>query len=268
MAERNRSQKGFLFYLGRWAWVLLISEIAFLLVIPVFVYNRFWHPQVIACAAAILVGAAAAFFSRLLLPRNQIVLRFFFPWISLLLSLLAMDALTRGQAGFGFFAGSFSYAGLLGLIPAFLGTGTIILVMLAFPKKRRLKKPKKVPARSIRTTRQRPARQPVRRPRPQAAARRQAPSRLPAAIAATIAPPRERTRRRTERPLRLKTRKKENNGLRLIGSEEHRCPYCLEIVEPNDRRGVMICDVCHAYHHKDCWDITGRCQVPHQAGAA
>jgi hypothetical protein len=45
--------------------------------------------------------------------------------------------------------------------------------------------------------------------------------------------------------------------------EEHRCPYCLEIVTRDDPRGTVECQVCHALHHKDCWDITGTCQVPH-----
>ena len=45
--------------------------------------------------------------------------------------------------------------------------------------------------------------------------------------------------------------------------EEHRCPYCLEPVKRNDPRGVVECQVCHTLHHKDCWDITGNCQVPH-----
>lgn len=45
--------------------------------------------------------------------------------------------------------------------------------------------------------------------------------------------------------------------------EEHRCPYCLDPVSRADPRGVVECDVCHALHHKDCWDITGFCQVPH-----
>ena len=45
--------------------------------------------------------------------------------------------------------------------------------------------------------------------------------------------------------------------------EEHRCPYCLEPVTRVDPRGVVECDVCHTLHHKDCWDITGLCQVPH-----
>jgi hypothetical protein len=34
-------------------------------------------------------------------------------------------------------------------------------------------------------------------------------------------------------------------------------------VKRNDPRGVVECEVCHTLHHKDCWDITGACQVPH-----
>jgi hypothetical protein len=26
---------------------------------------------------------------------------------------------------------------------------------------------------------------------------------------------------------------------------------------------VVECEVCHTLHHKDCWDVTGICQVPH-----
>ncbi len=51
--------------------------------------------------------------------------------------------------------------------------------------------------------------------------------------------------------------------LQIAVYEEHRCPYCLEIVTRNDPRGSVECQVCHALHHKDCWDITGSCQVPH-----
>ncbi len=66
------------------------------------------------------------------------------------------------------------------------------------------------------------------------------------------------------RPARSKKRKTSpGNAIRLIGQEEHRCPYCLELVNENDPAGVVICPVCHAYHHKNCWDITGTCQVPH-----
>jgi len=51
--------------------------------------------------------------------------------------------------------------------------------------------------------------------------------------------------------------------LQLSGQEEHRCPYCLELIEPHDRRGTVECKICHTLHHADCWAITGACQVPH-----
>ena len=85
-------------------------------------------------------------------------------------------------------------------------------------------------------------------------------------------------RKRTARPLvstsvasgSVKaTRSKQWNPLhrkpqiQLAVYEEHRCPYCLEEVKRDDPRGVVECEVCHTLHHKDCWDITGACQVPH-----
>jgi len=51
--------------------------------------------------------------------------------------------------------------------------------------------------------------------------------------------------------------------VRLAPHEQHRCPYCLEEVRRHDPRGSIECPVCHTFHHKDCWDITGTCQVPH-----
>jgi hypothetical protein len=52
-------------------------------------------------------------------------------------------------------------------------------------------------------------------------------------------------------------------AVHLAVYEEHRCPYCLEPVSRNDPRGTVECQICHTLHHKDCWDITGNCQVPH-----
>jgi ribosomal protein L37AE/L43A len=70
----------------------------------------------------------------------------------------------------------------------------------------------------------------------------------PAKVAPAMAPKRRR-------------RKKARVQLALV--EEHRCPYCLDTVVRSDPRGVKECPVCHTLHHKDCWDITGSCQVPH-----
>jgi hypothetical protein len=52
-------------------------------------------------------------------------------------------------------------------------------------------------------------------------------------------------------------------AVQFASTEEHRCPYCLEIVQPNDPRGIVECKICHTLHHADCWAITGACQVPH-----
>lgn len=60
---------------------------------------------------------------------------------------------------------------------------------------------------------------------------------------------------------RRRRNKKARVQLALVG--EHRCPYCLDTVARSDLRGVKECPVCRTLHHKDCWDITGSCQVPH-----
>jgi ribosomal protein L37AE/L43A len=62
-------------------------------------------------------------------------------------------------------------------------------------------------------------------------------------------------------PKRRRRSRKARVQLALV--EDHRCPYCLETVTRNDPRGMVECTICHTLHHKDCWDITGTCQVPH-----
>lgn len=62
-------------------------------------------------------------------------------------------------------------------------------------------------------------------------------------------------------PKRRRRRGQPRVQLALV--EEHRCPYCLETVNHSDARGIVECEVCRTLHHKDCWDITGNCQVPH-----
>jgi len=54
------------------------------------------------------------------------------------------------------------------------------------------------------------------------------------------------------------------NDVKLMGDEEHVCPYCLEEVEKNDPNGVAICKECGTWHHQDCWDVTGACGVAHR----
>ena len=65
-----------------------------------------------------------------------------------------------------------------------------------------------------------------------------------------------RTRRR---PLPVR----KHSGLRVIAKAEDRCPYCLDVIEKNDPRGVVVCEICGTPHHADCWEAGGKCQVPH-----
>jgi hypothetical protein len=57
--------------------------------------------------------------------------------------------------------------------------------------------------------------------------------------------------------------RKMRSPIRLFGREELRCPYCLQEVNRRDPKGVVVCPICKSAHHKECWDITGSCQVPH-----
>jgi hypothetical protein len=71
------------------------------------------------------------------------------------------------------------------------------------------------------------------------------------------------SRPRTTRTAGRATRRAARRAIRFTGSEEARCPYCLEPVRPNDPRGSKVCPVCHTRHHADCWAVTGVCQMPH-----
>jgi hypothetical protein len=54
-----------------------------------------------------------------------------------------------------------------------------------------------------------------------------------------------------------------SSPIRFTGAAEDRCPYCLDIVDEHDPRGVTTCPVCHTRHHTECWAVTGTCQMPH-----
>jgi len=52
--------------------------------------------------------------------------------------------------------------------------------------------------------------------------------------------------------------------VKVIAKEQDRCPYCLDVIEAHDPRGVVVCEICGTPHHADCWAVSGgRCQMPH-----
>jgi F0F1-type ATP synthase assembly protein I/ribosomal protein L37AE/L43A len=247
------------------------------LFIPVFFYNQIFHTQLIAAVAAVMIGFLTGLLTRRLIAKSNLFVQIFFPFLVLLICLVLINWITAGQAGFGWMHDPLYGSQAWGLIPLAAGTLAIVLTLLAW-KKNRKKRPARRASAQASANRQRANRSPA-----HPAAGRNRPLPIPAAVPALSSPAAnarsvpiqrgtssDRLRRTDTGPLagsrgiRVSKRKSRNNHLRLVGSEEHRCPYCLEIVEPNDPRGVVVCDICHAYHHKDCWDVTGRCQVPHQ----
>jgi hypothetical protein len=78
--------------------------------------------------------------------------------------------------------------------------------------------------------------------------------------------PEQQVRLKTSAPKHLSKNHQLNRRLepvKLVGIEEHNCPFCLEPVIKKDPRGLKICSSCKTWHHADCWDMTGECQVPH-----
>jgi len=87
--------------------------------------------------------------------------------------------------------------------------------------------------------------------------------------------PRQKARVRTRRALSLPKLRlpaltlrrprpvKNGSQVKVIAKEEDRCPYCLDVIEKKDSRGVVVCEICGAPHHADCWEAGGKCQVPH-----
>ena len=59
-----------------------------------------------------------------------------------------------------------------------------------------------------------------------------------------------------------KKKANQQNDVKLMGEEEHVCPYCLEKVEKDNPK--VICPECGTWHHQDCWDLTGTCGVAHR----
>jgi hypothetical protein len=59
-----------------------------------------------------------------------------------------------------------------------------------------------------------------------------------------------------------RAKRSQPNDVKLMGEEEHVCPYCLEKVDKNEE--IVVCPECGTWHHKDCWDLTGSCGVAHR----
>ncbi len=141
------------------------------------------------------------------------------------------------------------------LVQFVLGSGIAFLPLYAWRRRSLAIEPAAQPPQPKKKKRPQPRKQSEKRPQrkiPPAPARASSLSTraVPAAVTAQAKPVR-------------KSRSRRKPQLQLSSETEHRCPYCLELIQPNDPRGIVECKICHTLHHADCWAITGTCQVPH-----
>jgi hypothetical protein len=193
------------------------------------------------------IGLIAGFSARWVLRKQTVFLRVTSVLAFLIGGLELLGWFTGWQVGLGPLKFDHTSVDWYSLGQLLLGTGIALLALYAWTQPTptvvrpapRLKPIKRSPH-----TRQQPEKRPRRAARPRV---------RPAQ--ATVAEQSVEPKRK-----RLAHRKPQ---LQLSDQEEHRCPYCLELIDPDDPRGTVECKICHTLHHADCWAITGACQVPH-----
>ena len=195
--------------------------------------------------ADLSIGLTAGVTARWILRKQSVLLRVSVLVVFLIGSLELLGWFTGWQIGLGRLNGERSGVDWYSLGQLLLGTGVALLALIAWMQPIPppvTPAPPTIPVKGGSSKRRQPKDRPRRIPRPKGTS------------ANPTLPPAAPKRKRTAHP---------KPRLHLLDEEEHRCPYCLELIAPDDPRGTVECSVCHTLHHADCWAITGACQVPH-----
>jgi hypothetical protein len=202
-----------------------------------------------------LMGLLAGFSVRYILPRKLLVLQIISAAVFIIGGLALLGWFTGWGFGIDLFRAGPSRVDAWELGQVLLAGGFALLALFAwqYPAQSVSPVPQTKTARSPSLARRKPQKRPSRAPKPRLAS--PAISRSVQPVSQEISAP----------PIKARRKRASHSRPRLVLSsqEEHRCPYCLEIIDPDDPRGVVECEICHTLHHADCWAITGACQVPH-----
>jgi hypothetical protein len=277
--------------LGRTILVILTTAIGGTVLLLTFLFNQASSPLPLKYALVGAVGLIAGFFSRRLLREYTGLLRLLVSLTAISAGLFLMYFFSFGYVGIDLLYWSQTGPDWEGLIQIGIGTFTACLALFAwrYPKPAKdisLREP--IPASSRRPVAitQSSIRPPVQKKlRLHSIARiggwikkisirpnrtKMIPlSKRQERLGVLSLPPINRKARKPRgiKPLRrpkiLGWHKRHIQQVNLKATEEHRCPFCLEVVIFDDPRGVEICPLCHTRHHADCWEVTGTCQVPH-----
>lgn len=225
--------------------------------------------------AVITLAVVAGFGSRWVLNRRSGFIRFIVAMATYLGGLFLLGFLSEWKYGIGPFEFWPKHVDVEGLAQVGAGFVIFLLVFQAWKRRSPVIAQAVASPRSVPTPVPKVERTPARKPRPSSAkvSKRKPildflrPAQKPAKKA-QAGGVRSKKTVKTGRAAPPVNQKKSRSWrgrpkVQLAIVEEHRCPFCLEPVSRVDPRGVVECDVCHTLHHKDCWEITGVCQVPH-----
>jgi hypothetical protein len=220
------------------------------------------YELVYSFAAAVVIGLVTGFYARLIMPKSLKVIQFLAGLTAALIGIVTYGLVltqTRVSSAFlGLPAWSLPVQVLLsGIVVSLVETAWGKDRLKAIRKRAQTKR-----AQRVRTTKLRIAAKQGRNRQRKNHPRTTVPHASAVATGSSIHPASSQ-----RAILRTPPRGRRNKAVIKAGFEEHRCPYCLQEVKAGDPRGVKICRVCGAWHHKDCWDITGHCQVPHSGNA-
>ena len=202
-----------------------------------------------------LLGLAAGFSVRWILPRKVLVLRIGSAVTFIIGTLALLGWFTGWVFGIDLFRAGHIRVNWWELGQTLLATGFALLALYAWQRPTRTV----ASVSTIKTMQKVPH---VRRKMQKRPNRPQKPRPASPIISQVIQPSSQEV---ATQPVKPKRKRLGHSKPKLLLSNqvEHRCPYCLELVEPGDLRGVMECEICHTLHHADCWAIAGACQVPH-----
>ncbi len=257
--------------LERIALVLLITAVAGLLFLLLLTLDLQVPREWLKYGLVGSLGLAAGVSARFLLAGHNFYLKLFSGLLAILIALAMLNVASRGFVGFDLLQLYPATSAWDGGLSFAISAAVAWLALQAWTRPRRvLVEPRTSPP---------PAPAPQRAPqpsrRPASTGRRATPPFInsfnawrarAAAKLARLAPTPNLgpTTRNAARPKPSPRLARRSTAVHLSGATENVCPYCLEPVVKNDRRGVKICKVCKTWHHGDCWAITGVCQVPHQ----
>lgn len=252
--------------LGRLTLCVLFTTLVGLGLTLLFVLPTGFSPFLLKFVVIIGVGLAASFITRRLLGQRSAALRAVGALFASLIALGVLSPLTQGFIGLNLLhpyaiatpldaaiqlvvVGLAAWAGQV----AWARQRTTVLVEPRQPREA---------LELTRTAAPPPAPRPAARVRTRAAAQ---PGRWQRLVSRLLPPAAPTRKLRSVKPARTRAARgaARGNGITLSAQEQHVCPYCLEPVTKRDPRGVKICKICKTWHHADCWEITGVCQVPH-----